>query len=143
LRNLVTGTVDPLARRTTISLDALGRPVTWMDAKAQVITLTYSARGEILAEVYGDGSRVTTSYDALSQPRTIVDATGWYTMTYSGRGEKLTDQAPQHPGNGILTHGYDGVGNRTLLHSWLGRQTMAFDPVSRITAMWDAESPAS
>jgi RHS repeat-associated protein len=71
-----------------------------------------------------------------------VNATGWFTMTYSGRGEKLADQAPQHPGNGILTHQYDGVGNRVLLHSWLGRQTMAYDALNRITAMWDAESPS-
>jgi YD repeat-containing protein len=62
-------------------------------------------------------------------------------MTWNGRGEKITDQAPQHPNGGILTHGYDSVGNRILLHSWRGRQTMAFDAVNRITAMWDAESP--
>jgi hypothetical protein len=72
--------------------------------------------------VSGDQTRVTSS-----QPRTIVDAAGWYTMTYSGRGEKLTDQASQQPGDGILTHAYDDAVNHILLHSWLGRQIIAFD----------------
>src|SRR5438105_2893694 len=125
----------------TLSWDALGRPFTAMDAKAQVTTLTFSARDELLVEAYGDGTTVTTTYDAVGQPRTIVDASGRYTMTWNARGEKVSDQAPQHPASGIVTHGFDPADNRILLQSWRGRQTMSFDAANRITAMWDAESP--
>lgn len=80
---------------------------------------------------------MTTTYDAVGQPRTVVDATGWYTMIWNARGEKIADQAPQHPSGSFLTHGYDAVGNRTLVYSWLGLQTMVFDPINRPSVMWD------
>jgi RHS repeat-associated protein len=54
--------------------------------------------------------------------------------------QTVLDRVPQHPAGGILTHGYDGVGNRILLHSWLGRQTMAYDAANRCTVMEDTDS---
>src|SRR5262249_6791099 len=97
------------------------------------------ARSEAIGEAYADGSRVTLAHDALGRLVTVADATGQYTFTYSGRGELLTAEAPQHPNGGILSYQYDAVGNQTLLHSWLGRQTMGYDALNRNTVMSDPD----
>jgi RHS repeat-associated protein len=72
-------TTTPLGRTRTLTIDALGRPVTLQASGGETTTAAYDTRGRLASLTTGSGPTaraVTYTYDAQGLPATVTDPLG-------------------------------------------------------------------
>jgi len=146
--------VDPLLRRTEVTLDALGWPTQVQDPAGDVISYVYES-GVLANETWvshddrtGALSSFTLAYqhDPLNRLTRVTDAaSGVRSMLYDSR--SLVERATE-PSGDTASATYDGLGRlRTLSHDLRGptggidstlTESRSYDRDSRITDITDA-----
>lgn len=107
-----TSVTDPLNRKQSYSYDPDGNRTTVTNARGVTATTTFDARGLATGTTYSDSTPpVTTTYDAVGQRKTIIDATGTRTLEYDKAG-RLTSVTPSK-GKGAFGYTYDDAGHLT------------------------------
>jgi len=103
----------------------------------------------MVTTVYGDGTRTTFQYDAVSNRTTMIDSYGTTTYAYSSRNEVIRNSTT---GPYVITYAYDAVGNlTTMIDPDGGTHTYTYDAMNRLvsqvhpsgktaTMMYDADS---
>jgi RHS repeat-associated protein len=138
---------DANGKQTVYTHDAAGRPKTRTWARpgqnagsAVKATYTYEPdTGEVTLIDYSDTTPdVTFEYDRGGRQKTITDAAGTHTRTFTAWGELLTDSVSGGLLNGVKVEaGYDGLLRRASLQvnvgaGVLGGQTYGYDAASRL-----------
>ena len=116
-----------------MTYDALYRPATLADGKAQATLYTYNAAGYVATETYPNGDKVqNTLYDTNGNLLTQIDGRGVETdFIYADVATRLSDiQYPATPTLNVHIH-YDGYGRVDTKTDSAGSYTTTYDDLDR------------
>jgi RHS repeat-associated protein len=131
-RGFVSATQDQLGALTSFSQDANGNNILRVDARNWPATYTIDALNRVAQTLYIDSTRVTNTWDAISQQITSQDVTGITSYVWDQDSRKTATQNP----TGInLTQTLDAVANRLVLQDNFGVTSYAWDNQSRLTGI--------
>jgi RHS repeat-associated protein len=132
------GKTDAASQTVSYSYTLAGRLETRTWARGVKTTWSYTAAGEPERVRYSDVTpMVVTGYDRLGRRRTVRDAAGEHTYTYTAAGQwEREDIAGGLLSGAVIDPGYDGARRRTALSASWGSgasvsQTWGYDSAGR------------
>lgn len=125
---------------TTITPDALSRPVSIIDGRGQITARTYDAMDRIVELRYGgatkcrpaEGTCITYAWDANGNLRRRTDATGTTTWDYDARNRPTVKALPDQT---FSVLGYDLAGNVVSYSDDGGTVRYGFDAANNLTRL--------
>jgi YD repeat-containing protein len=125
--------VSPFGYRTTFLYNLRGEQTARLNARGYRTGYEYDALGQPTAETDPLGRRTTTLYDAAGRQRGKRDAVGNANTYYNLDNGWL--QQTRYPGNVNVNYNLNRVGEVNRVIEPLGRWTLAYDAVRRLTAV--------